>query len=69
MAETKKEAKKGPAAYTVTKLYEKKGETLVRKNKSCPKCGPGYFMAAHKTRAVCGSCGYAEFSTTKEEKK
>ena len=40
------------------KLYEK-GE---RKNKFCPKCGAGVFLAKHKDRQVCGQCGYAEFS-------
>jgi len=31
------------------------------KNKSCPKCGPGVFMAQHKDRMTCGKCGYSEF--------
>ncbi|MCF7865965.1 30S ribosomal protein S27ae [Candidatus Woesearchaeota archaeon] len=30
------------------------------KNLSCPKCGPGIFLAAHKDRASCGKCGYME---------
>ena len=42
-------------------LYEKKGDTVERKNKSCPKCGKGYFMAQHKDRTYCGNCGYTEF--------
>jgi len=29
--------------------------------KSCPKCGPGVFMAEHKDRTSCGKCGYTEF--------
>ena len=38
------------------KLYEN-GKA---KNKSCPKCGPGVFMAEHKDRLVCGACKYVE---------
>ncbi|MCA9478717.1 MAG: 30S ribosomal protein S27ae [Simkania sp.] len=30
------------------------------KNKSCPKCGPGIFLADHKDRVSCGKCGYTE---------
>lgn len=32
-----------------------------RKNKFCPKCGAGIFMAEHKNRITCGKCGYTEF--------
>ena len=46
-------------------LYEKKGETLTRKNKHCPKCGPGFFLANHKDRVVCGKCGYVEYAAKK----
>lgn len=67
MADDKPEAKpKNPTAH---KKYEIKGEALERKNKSCPKCGKGYFMAAHKDRVTCGKCGYTEFTSKKEEKK
>lgn len=31
-------------------------------NKSCPKCGPGVFMAAHKDRKTCGNCGFTEWN-------
>ncbi len=41
-------------------LYEKKGDKVERKNKFCPKCGPGFFMAKHKDRDTCGKCGYME---------
>lgn len=33
---------------------------LKRKNKFCPKCGAGTFMAQHKDRYTCGKCGYME---------
>jgi small subunit ribosomal protein S27Ae len=42
-------------------LYEAKGDTLKRTRSPCPKCGPGVFLAQHKDRASCGSCGYTEF--------
>jgi small subunit ribosomal protein S27Ae len=51
-------AKKKP--HTVYKLYSAKGETVERKNKSCPKCGIATFMGNHKDRKVCGKCGYTE---------
>jgi len=53
-------AKNGPGSYSVPSLYESKGDNLVRKNKSCPKCGHGYFLAKHKDRLVCGKCNYVE---------
>jgi small subunit ribosomal protein S27Ae len=36
------------------------------KNRNCPKCGPGHFLANHKGRVVCGKCGYVEYN--KQEK-
>lgn len=41
-------------------LYNAKGETLERTHKSCPKCGPGIFLAEHDNRRSCGKCGYSE---------
>jgi ubiquitin-small subunit ribosomal protein S27Ae len=41
-------------------LYEVKGESLTRTHKSCPKCGPGIFLAEHGNRRSCGRCGYSE---------
>ncbi len=46
-------------------LYEKKSDKIERKNKSCPKCGSGVFMAKHSNRWTCGSCRYCEFITSK----
>ena len=45
------------------KLYEKKGDKIERKNKSCPKCGDGTFMAKHANRATCGNCHYTVFES------
>ncbi len=41
-------------------LYEAKGDALTRTHKSCPKCGPGTFLAEHANRRSCGRCGYSE---------
>lgn len=41
-------------------LYEVKGDALSRTHKSCPKCGPGIFLAEHSNRRSCGHCGYSE---------
>jgi small subunit ribosomal protein S27Ae len=65
-----KEKPKGGAAKTAAKggkkvqkkyrMYEVTGDTIKRKNKMCPKCGPGIFLAEHKDRWACGKCGYME---------
>ena len=41
-------------------LYDVTGAALSRTHKSCPKCGPGTFLAEHADRRSCGRCGYAE---------
>ncbi len=42
------------------KVYEIEGDAIKKKNKFCPKCGPGVFLAEHKDRIACGRCGYME---------
>ncbi len=42
------------------RLYITEGDNISRKNKTCPKCGPGVFLAKHKDRYSCGKCGYME---------
>lgn len=59
----KKPAEKKKRTLSAHTYYEKKGEELTRTKKSCPKCGAGYFMAAHKDRSYCGKCKYTEFSS------
>ncbi|MCI4321054.1 MAG: 30S ribosomal protein S27ae [Thermoplasmata archaeon] len=44
-------------------MYSTKGEALVRTHKSCPKCGPGVFLAEHADRRSCGKCGFSEPKT------
>jgi len=52
----KKKKTRGLASY-----YKIEGGTLQRKLKTCPRCGPGIFLAEHYDRYACGKCGYAEF--------
>jgi small subunit ribosomal protein S27Ae len=52
----KKEAAKEKKSYSISGMYEN-GKS---KNKTCPKCGPGIFLANHKDRVSCGKCGYTE---------
>ncbi len=59
--EKKPAVKKQSGKKTKSAFYELKGESIVRKNKFCPKCGAGVFMAAHKDRSACGKCGYSEW--------
>jgi ubiquitin-small subunit ribosomal protein S27Ae len=54
-------APKKKASYSVASLYEVSGDTLKRKKKTCPKCGPSFYMAEHANRSTCGKCGYTEF--------
>ncbi|MEM2918014.1 MAG: 30S ribosomal protein S27ae [Candidatus Altiarchaeota archaeon] len=44
------------------KKYEISGDKIKRKDKFCPKCGVGVFLARHKDRISCGKCGYTEFT-------
>jgi len=60
-APKKVEGKKKKAGKKLSSLYTMSGNAITRKNKFCPKCGPGMFMATHKDRVVCGKCGYTEF--------
>ncbi|MFQ6137347.1 MAG: 30S ribosomal protein S27ae [Candidatus Hydrothermarchaeales archaeon] len=45
-------------------LYEVKDDKIKRKNQPCPRCGEGVFMAEHKDRYACGSCGYTIWKET-----
>ena len=46
---------------TKGRMYEVKDGKVSRKSQSCPRCGDGVFMAAHKDRVSCGKCGYTEY--------
>jgi len=64
MAEEKKGKKPKRKRKKIQKqnLFEKKDGKIERKNRYCPKCGPGVFMAKHKERTACGKCGYTEWN-------
>ena len=44
-----------------SKAYDIKGGAVVRKNKSCPRCGAGTKLANHRGRFYCGRCHYTFF--------
>ncbi|RMF89540.1 MAG: 30S ribosomal protein S27ae [Methanobacteriota archaeon] len=47
--------------------YEVKDGKVVRKNRACPRCGGGVFLAEHKDRFSCGACGYTEWKEKPKE--
>ena len=57
-----KKPKKDKTTSHKYKMYDASGSELKRKNKFCPKCGVGVFMAQHKSRLTCGKCSYTEFT-------
>ncbi|MBI2128975.1 30S ribosomal protein S27ae [Candidatus Woesearchaeota archaeon] len=61
-SEGKKSRAKNKVPSKTWKYYEAAGSGVKRKNKFCPKCGSGFFMAIHKDRESCGNCGYTEFT-------
>jgi len=66
-----KDDKKGAAKAKTVRVSKKdayavnKEGKIERKKKSCPKCGPGVFLANHEDRLACGRCGYTEFGKKK----
>ena len=62
----KKPHKNKPTSKKYAK-YSIEGEKA-KKEKICPRCGPGIFLAVHKDRLHCGKCKYTEFNEVKEKK-
>ena len=58
-AKGKKPHKKHPNIKKGEK-YKIEDDKVTRK-KTCPKCGPGIFMADHEKRRHCGKCNFTEF--------
>jgi small subunit ribosomal protein S27Ae len=59
--------KKKKASVRVATYYKiQDGGGLQRKLKSCPRCGPGTFLAEHYDRLSCGKCGYSEYKRKAE---
>lgn len=52
-------SKKKHTKVQVWKLYDAKGEKLVRKKEACPRCGAGTFLAVFKNRKYCGKCHWS----------
>ncbi|MBN2458193.1 30S ribosomal protein S27ae [Candidatus Woesearchaeota archaeon] len=55
-----KKQRKPKKTSKVSNNYTVSGGKLETKNKTCPKCGAGVFMAKHKDRLTCGRCHYME---------
>jgi len=54
-----KKERKGHASSKKYAKYTIEGGA-VKRDRYCPRCGPGVFLANHEKRLVCGSCGYVE---------
>ncbi len=65
MADKKKKVKKPKKRKHTYTYYKIEGNKVTRTNRTCPKCGEGYFLAEHKDRWTCGHCGYTEFKDKK----
>jgi len=59
MADAKKQKKNKPTSKKYTK-YRIEGSTIKRE-KYCPRCGPGTFLMHAQNRLYCGKCHYTEF--------
>ncbi len=51
------------------KKYTIEGDKIVKKARSCPRCGPGIFLLVAKERSYCGKCHFTEFNKKKVELK
>jgi small subunit ribosomal protein S27Ae len=54
----KKKPKKPSEKWKKYKITDGK----IERKRSCPRCGPGIFLAISDNRAYCGKCHYTEFS-------
>ena len=64
MAKKKKKNKITSKKYLKYKIEGK----IIKRQQTCPKCGPGIFLAKHKDRQTCGSCKYTEFKGKEQPK-
>ena len=68
MGKKKKSDKKGKKPHKnkpTSKKYSKYNlnSNKIIKERFCPRCGPGVFLAKSKGRLYCGMCHYTEFTT------
>jgi len=54
----KKPHKNKPTSKKYTK-YKIEGN-IIKREKNCPRCGPGIFLMQTKDRVYCGKCHYTE---------
>ncbi len=59
MGEGKKAKKNKPTSKKYTK-YTIDGDGL-KKERTCPRCGPGVFVMKASNRIYCGKCRYTEY--------
>jgi small subunit ribosomal protein S27Ae len=59
----KKPHKNKPTSKKYTK-YKIEGD-IVKREKFCPRCGPGVFLMNNQGRVYCGKCHYSEFMSKK----
>jgi len=64
---TKDKRERKPRNKNKGPMWSIEGDKVIRVRKSCPKCGPGVFMAEHYDRMHCGNCGYTMFKRTGKE--
>ena len=63
----KKKHTNTPTSKRYTK-YKVEGDKVTRE-KCCPRCGPGFFLAGGQGRLYCGRCHYTEFEKRAVEPK
>jgi len=56
----KKPRPKPKKVVKIAGIYGVASGEIKRKNRFCPKCCVGVFMANHANRIACGRCGYSE---------
>ena len=61
----KKEHKNKPSSKKY-KFYSIEGDSIKRKAKNCPRCGPGVFLSSGGGRTYCGKCHFTEFAEKKQ---
>jgi len=67
---SKKKGKKPHKNKPTSKKYKKYNISsgVLKKERFCPRCGPGIFLMKTKERVYCGKCHYSEFNRKESEK-
>jgi len=56
----KKKHKNKPTSKKASK-YTVEGNKIAKRARTCPRCGPGIFLAVSQGRSYCGRCHLTEF--------